>query len=135
MMEAKDLAGVIDLTSSWRAEGLSFTQIARRLNERGLRNAEGGMWTKEAISMRFSRTIDPGAALQRVDSAAGRLRLSLHLLSMIADSGGPKAALAQLGLDAYHDAIRVGMKPHDAADVARDIVKIAREDRRREEAK
>ena len=128
----RELVEIIDSTSKWRAEGVSWSQIATRLNDRGLRNSNGDPWTPEAINMRWSRTDDPGAAIQRVDTAAGRLKLGLHLLEMVAAGTGEKASEAKMGLYIYHDGIKNGLAPIDAADLAKTCVMEERARRRQE---
>ena len=106
----------------FRRQGVSFREIANVLNVSDLLSPHGLEWNHESVKAAYRRSQDPSTIVQRIDSAAGRLQLSLHLLEKVAESGGPRAEEARVALDVFEAARNDGDDIETAAKKSKEAV-------------
>ena len=111
----------------FRKQGVSFKRIADALNAADFKSPHGRDWNYESVKAAYRRSQDPETIVQRIDSAAGRLQLSLELLKRVAESGGPRAEEARQALDVFEAARNDGHDLETAAKKSKEAVQKMRQ--------
>ena len=124
---------VVEMIGQLRVSGVSYAEIARRLNEKAEVNNWGLPWSRTTVQLLWQRLGDPEANLHRIDSMDGQVRLSEHLLEMVAASDqGPRGDDARTALRVLDDAFKAGLPVSEACDLAKDVVRMERDKRKQE---
>lgn len=125
---------VVEMIGQLRASKVTYAEIARRLNDGGETNSWGLPWSRTTVQLLWQRVGDPETNLHRIDSMDGQVRLSLHILDLVASSDqGPRGDDARTALRVLQDGFKAGLPVREACDLAKDVVRMERDLRREEQ--
>ena len=124
---------VVEKIGELRASKVTYAEIARRLNDGGETNSWGLPWSRTTVQLLWQRVGDPETNLHRIDSMDGQVRLSLHILDLVASSDqGPRGDDARTVLAVLEDGVKAGLPVSETCDLALDVVRMERAKRRQE---